>query len=736
MTLLSEEILTLLNRAGGKPLRRREIARKLRRDPTDPSLLASFDELTKSGRIQSIGDNGFAVAGSSTQITGVYKNRRAGGGTVKPRVAGRGVPPTIAISERDSKDAANGDTVLVELGRRSKNPTRAAEGRVIQILERADSRFVGTFRSVRGNDMVRVVGGSFRDPIPAEIANEQKPKPGDLVVVNVLVYPSMKSLGQCEVIEVLGQAGEAKADAMSVIRQFHLPDEFSPQALEEAAELDRQFVQQRIGPDRVDWTNETIVTIDPPDAYDFDDAVFVERFANGHWRVGVHIADVSHFVRPNTGIDRDARQRGTSVYLPGHVLPMLPSKLSSNLASLIEGEIRFTKTVVVHFDPDGRSTDIQFQNSAIRVSKRLNYEEVSEYFGSAAVGDDWTPEVRGLLDRMRELAAILRQRRRERGMLELSMPETQLEYDKGGRVSGAHYRLESESHRVIEEFMLTANEAVAEKLRALDVSFIRRVHPTPDPLKLEIFSNFVGSLGLQMDGSMSRFEMQRMLREAAELPIKQAVHYGFLRSMKEAVYSAEDDGHYALASDCYCHFTSPIRRYPDLVVHRMLDQWIRTGKAGFDRSELLILGEHCSFTERRAAKAERELVKIKLLDWLRDRVGEEIDGVITGVEEYGLFVQGEKIPSEGLLSVRGLPDDFYTLDRATHSLVGRRSGNRFQLGQRLRTRIARVEVEARLVDLAFVRKLQSGLVPATKRIAKKKKKRKEKAKTRPKRRRK
>ncbi len=278
------------------------------------------------------------------------------------------------------------------------------------------------------------------------------------------------------------------------------------------------------------------------------------------------------------------------------------------------------------------------------------------------------------------------------------MPEVELEYDDQGRLSGAHFARHDVSHQLIEEFMLAANEAVAEQLADLGIPFLRRVHPPPDPIKLEAFRDFARSLGYKMDKNVDRFTLQRILEQSAGRPDMHAVHYSLLRSLKQAVYSPVPEGHYALASENYCHFTSPIRRYPDLTVHRLLGQWLRTGKAGGDEAELQALGQHCSKTERRADLAERELIKVKLLTYLEERLGLEMQVIITGVADYGFFGQGEQLPIEGLVHVSTLTDDYYYHDEATHSLTGRRTGRTYRLGDKVAVRVVRVDVQRRQLD--------------------------------------
>jgi ribonuclease R len=495
-------------------------------------------------------------------------------------------------------------------------------------------------------------------------------------------------------------------DTLSIIRAYNLPDEFPEDAKEEAREAAAAFREDDLD-GREDFTGELVITIDPADARDFDDAVSVTRDPHsGHWQLGVHIADVGHFAPPGGALDREARKRATSVYLPQRVLPMFPEVISNHLASLQQDRLRYVKSALIDFTPEGQKTGVRFANGAIRNRRRFTYEQVLSLLQapSAPAPAVCPREIYDMLLRMRELAKILRGRRLKRGALELVMPEVALEYDERGRVTGGHFRSHDVSHQIIEEFMLAANEAVAEHLSGLGVAFLRRVHPDPDPKKLEAFADFARSLGYKMSSHLDRFALQRMLERSADRPDVHAVHYALLRSLKQAVYSPEEEGHYALASTNYCHFTSPIRRYPDLTVHRLLGQWLRTGSAGSDEAELLALGDHCSKMERRAEAAERELVKLKLLAYLEERLGLELEVIITGVADYGFFGQAETLPVEGLVHVSTLTDDFYYYEEATHSLTGRRTGRRYRLGDKVRVNVVRVDLQRRQLDFRVARR--------------------------------
>jgi ribonuclease R len=417
--------------------------------------------------------------------------------------------------------------------------------------------------------------------------------------------------------------------------------------------------------------------------------------------LGVHIADVSHFVREGSPLDQEAKARGTSVYLPDRVIPMIPEIVSNNLASLQPDKVRYARTCWIEFTPEGVPIHSAVESTAIRSCRRFTYEEVDLFLAEPETrAVEMTGEVRALLGRMRDLARILRSRRTARGALQLEMPEVKIDLDRDGRVAGAHVVENTESHQIIEEFMLSANEAVAGSLAAANAPFLRRIHPTPDMRKLRQLTEFVTELGFEVDSLESRFELQRLLDMARGRPEEHAVHYAVLRSLTRAAYGPQEDGHYALASDCYCHFTSPIRRYPDLTVHRALAA-VAKGKRP-PAEGLIQLGQDCSDLERRAEAAERELVKLKLLLFLSSRIGEEMDAVVTGVEAFGIFVQGLGLPAEGLVPLDALPDDSYRYDRASHTLSGRRAGQSYRLGDRLRVAVDRVDLDRRELNFRLV----------------------------------
>ena len=634
-------------------------------------------------------------------VVGIFRRAAGGYGFVRPLEAAAGDRSgDIHISAASALDAATGDTVRVLLARGRDVRRPGPAGEIVEVVTRRTTRFVGGYFEAAGGGWVRIDGTNFARPVSVGDPGAKGVRENDKVVVEMVRFPSHLRDAEGVIVEVLGAAGEAGVDTLTVIHEFGLPGPFPEGALAESRRQAERF-REEVPAGRRDLTDRVIVTIDPVDARDFDDAISLERIDRGHWLLGVHIADVSHFVEEGSPLDQEAKARGTSVYLPDRVIPMLPEIVSNNLASLQPDRVRYARTCWIEFSADGIPVHAEEERSAIKSQRRFTYEEVDVF-----LADPDTPavemagEVRSLLGRMRDLARMLRSRRMARGSLELAMPEVKIDLDRDGRVSGAHVVENTESHQIIEEFMLAANEAVAGMLAAAGAGFLRRIHPAPDPRKLRQLTEFVSELGFEVDTLESRFELQRLLDMARGRPEEHAVHYAVLRSLSRAVYGPQEDGHYALASDCYCHYTSPIRRYPDLTVHRALELLARGRRAAADG--LPRLGEECSLLERRAEAAERELVKLKLLLFLSSRTGEEMNAVVTGVESFGLFVQGLEMPAEGLVALASLPDDSYRFERTSHTLIGRRAGNSFRLGDRVRVTVFRVDLDRRTLDFRLV----------------------------------
>ena len=707
MQNIEEAVARLVSAPGYRPVKPRVIAQQLKLSKEQAAeVKRAVKRLVQQGRLcygssHLVMPATTAKAPRSNRLVGVFQRAQKGFGFV--RLRGEGTPADakdIYIPADRTGDAATGDVVLVEV-RKPRRGEPGPRGEIVEVLERQTQQFVGTYFESGGAAYVKIDGPLFARPIYVGDPGAKNARADDKVVVEMVRFPSPLHDGEGVIAEVLGPRGKPGVDTLSIIREFNLPDRFAEDALAEARGQAEKF-DESMG-HRRDFTGETIVTIDPVDARDFDDAISLVQLEDGHWRLGVHIADVSHFIRPKTALDREALERATSVYLPDRVLPMLPEVISNGLASLQPGKVRYTKSAILEFTADGLRVGAELHSAAIRSSKRLTYEQVDGFLQDPDAGRrKFGGKVCDLLGRMHTLAMILRKRRLANGALELNMPEVKVELDKHGRVAGAHVVENTESHQIIEEFMLAANEAVAETLRDHGLHFLRRVHQSPSAEKLRALTEFVKELGYKTDSLQSRFALQKLLAAATGRPEQHAVHFAVLRSLQRAIYSPLEDGHYALASQCYCHFTSPIRRYPDLTVHRLVNVILSRAKPHSDYEELVVLGRHCSDREQRAEAAERNLTKLKLLAYLSDRIGEEMEAVVTGVESYGIFVEGVKLPAEGLVRVETLRDDSYHFDRASHTLSGRRAGNSYRLGDLLRVAVARVDLERRELDFRVV----------------------------------
>jgi ribonuclease R len=656
--------------------------------------------LIESGRIRQDKQGRLRPRGSGGLISGVLRKITSGAAFVIPQEQTlKSREGDIYVSARDVRDAQTGDEVLVRLTAKRRSGGQRC-GIVEKVIERATSVFVGTYVESGEQGFVQIDGTAFGTPIHVGDPGAKGARPGDKVVIEMLRFPTASRPGEAVLTEVLGKSGDPGVDTMTVIHSLGLPFEFPEAALDEARRQADAFSEDKLN-GRVDLTSETIITIDPADARDFDDAISLMKSDDGHWHLGVHIADVAHFVQAGSALDHEARKRGTSVYLPRHVIPMLPELISNGLASLQQGQLRYTKSAFIEFDEAGTVVGTDVANSAIRVTRRFAYEEVMPIIRHPrAKTSGVTAPVRHLLENMFELAMILRRRRFAQGALQMGIPEVAIDFNEAGGVVGAHERHHDESHEIIEEFMLAANIAVAQLLESRRVPFLRRVHGDPDELKMRNFEQFCQGLGITVRKSQSRTELQEIIKSVEGKPEERAVNFALLRSMKQAQYSPDDTGHYALAEEDYCHFTSPIRRYPDLTVHRLIGQ-LAAKKTPTPQpiEELIELGQHCSITERRAEKAERELIRIKLLRYMSERIGEEMDAFVTGVESFGMFCQGVTIPAEGMVHLSALSDDFYVFDQTTRTLTGSRTKREFRLGDPIRVVVASVDIDRRQLQL-------------------------------------
>jgi len=723
---IQEQILALLGSANYRPLNKSELAKALgRKSGVRMGLSQVLRDLERAGEIARIRKNRYVLPPAADLIAGKLHIHQAGYGFLISEKPGE---LDIFIAAENTGTAMHGDRVVARISpdEPSGRIKGRREGRVIRILERAHDTIVGTLQ--RSRNFYYVVPDDPRivhDVYVGQVSNSPQgesavadlplaafkiaPQVGDKVVVRLEAWESRHVNPEGEIIEVLGPASAPGIDMLSIIRKYHLPTEFPRDVLDHAKGIP-ETVDARQFEGREDLRGEFIVTVDPDDARDFDDAIHVEKIGGG-WRLGVHIADVAAYVEPDSPLDREARRRGNSVYLPDRVIPMLPERLSNGVCSLKPGVDRLTHSVFIHFDKHGNAKSARFARSVIRSAHRLTYKQAYAIL-TAAPGD----QLGERLHLAWELAALLRQRRFEHGALDLDFPEVKVWVDKDGHPVKLERVENDKSHQLIEEFMLAANESVARELKKRAVPTIYRIHENPDPEKLAEFREFVLGFNYTVGDVTHRAELQRLLAATRGKPEEQALKVGLLKSLKRARYSPQPLGHYGLAKANYLHFTSPIRRYADLVVHRALgrDTAGTRGRSARsagahrhpDMAEIASIAEHISVTERTAADAEVDAVQMKKLEFFQRQLDAHNPQIfrasIVDVRNYGLMVELPDALIAGLIHVSSLTDDFYLFEPARRQLIGRRSRKRFSVGGELSVFVARVDLFKRQVDFAIV----------------------------------
>lgn len=698
---MRNKLLKLLGRDDYAPATVPALLKRLRLPPDrQVDLEAALESLLAEGRIVRTKGDRHILADAADLIPGVIQITRGGRGFVQPDAPGQ---TEISIAESATDTAMHGDRVLVRLNLKPlglRKPTSPEErsGSVVRVLERSRSRFVGTLE--RGKKFLHVIPDDPRLPSAVHVPEPRdvgRPaRVGDKVVVEILGWESRHVPPEGEVVEVLGAPDEEGVDMLSVLRHYDLPLHFPKPVLQEAQAIarsrpDNQPAREEcIG--RTDCRKHRVVTIDPDDAKDFDDAICVQAEADGRWRLWVHIADVSHYVRPGTALDKEARKRGNSTYLVDRVIPMLPEALSNELCSLKPDLDRLTKCVEFVLERDGRVVHAKFYSAVIRSQRRFTYQEAFAILQRAP-----RDEMESMLHDAHGLAQKVRARRFANGSLDLDFPENKIRLDEQGRVLRIERMENDASHQLIEEFMLLANEAVAGRLLALNRPAVHRIHEAPKEKRLNDYREEVLSHGVRCGNLSHRPEVQKLLAKLGTLPIGQALKIGFLKSLMRARYATEALGHYGLAKKQYTHFTSPIRRYADLVVHRALFDRVH-----LQHDEARRIADHISTTERNSADAERDSREVKLYAFLEAQLDAEqpqtYAGLVTDVRNFGFFVDVAELGMSGLVPLSALADDFYVFDPGRGQLLGRRTRRLIRLGETLPVQILRVDRFNKRVD--------------------------------------
>ena len=703
---LREQILRLLSAPKYRPLDRVELGKALgRKSGVRMGLNELLRQLEQSGEIARIRKNRYVLPSEADLVTGTLHVHQAGYAFLS---TGKPGEQDLFIAAENTGTAMHGDKVVARISRderysRAKTGQSRPEGRVIRILERAHDSIVGTLQQSKNffyvvPDDPRIVHNVYVQ-IPPQPPVAGRPERGDKVVVRLEPWESRHVNPEGQIIEVLGPSSAPGVDMLSIIRKYHLPTEFPENVLEDAQKIP-ETVGEEMFEGREDLRDQFIVTIDPDDARDFDDAINVERLPGGGWSLGVHIADVAAYVKPGGALDREAYQRGNSVYLPDRVIPMLPERLSNGVCSLKPEVNRLTHSVFIQFTKDGRTKSTRFARTVIRSARRLTYREAYAILRGAP-----SDQLGERLHIAWELASLLREKRFQQGSLDLDFPEVKVRLDEQGKPILLERIENDESHQLVEEFMLAANEAVARELKNRSIPTIYRVHENPEPDRLAEYRELVLSYNYKAGDLTNRAELQRLLASLAGKPEEQALKIGLLKSLKRARYAAQPLGHYGLAKTNYTHFTSPIRRYADLVVHRALAERDQARRSRADMSQTVAAAEHISITERVAAEAEMDAVKMKKLEFfqrqLEARDPQIFRATVIDVRNYGLLLELPDVLLTGLVHVSSLTDDFYVFHPTQRRFIGRQTRRRFSVGDQLRVFVARVDIFKRQVDFAL-----------------------------------
>lgn len=705
--ILKDKILEFMRKEAYKPLTAEELAGEMELKGTElKELWEVLEELEGNADIIKTRYDKYGVPERMNLVVGKLSASNKGYGFVIPEKVQNPDETDVFIPPDGMMSAMHHDRVVVRIHCKS-GEGKSRDGEIIRIVKRANSRIVGTYEASRNFGFVTPDDLRLGQDIFIPKDGKSIVKNGSKVVVEITKWPERKRSAEGKIIEVLGNPGDTGIEILSIIKRHNLPIEFPPE-VEQAAEKAPSIIAEEEIAGRRDLRDLPIVTIDGEDAKDLDDGVYVERLKNGNYMLGVYIADVSYYVQENTVLDKEARERGTSVYLVDRVLPMLPRLLSNGICSLNAGEDRLAMSAHMEVDHQGQVVKYEIFPSVIRVKKRYSYTVVRKILvehDEALISEN--QELLPQLEDMERLCRILRERRMRRGAIDFDFPELKVKLDEAGKPVEIIKRVRSLAESIIEEFMLVANETVAEHMHNLKVPFVFRVHEEPDEEKMVKLNNLLHNFGQSLPkvGEIQPGALQKVLTRISGRPEERIISTVMLRSLKQARYEAHNLGHFGLAATYYTHFTSPIRRYPDLIVHRVIRETFNTGDISAKRKEKLTamlpeIALHSSERERAAAEAERETVTLKTVEYMAQFVGEHFDGIINGVTAFGIFVELDN-GVEGLVRVSSMEDDYYQYIEEQYALIGDRSHKTYRLGDAVKVILMRVSIEERNIDFVL-----------------------------------